>query len=198
MNVSPPPNVIYLPGLRTAPDGALGSWLTARYGAHGVELGAEAMREASDRFRARGESIRWPFDDEERLYREPLQRVRQALAEAPAPRIVVSRSFGCAVLTKLAWGGEFSGPNVMIASAARKFTAHDLIPSSCPTILIHGRSDPGIPLASIRELATASGDHVQLWEVEGGHALEHITEDGTVARALERLGGVALTPEDRR
>ena len=75
-----------------------------------------------------------------------------------APRVVVGSSYGGAVATKLLLDGIWSGPTVLIAPAARRLVA-------------------------------GAGEGVELWTIPGGdHRLNTILTDGTLARALEKLG----------
>lgn len=179
-----PGELQYLPGLRTDPEGALGTWLRDRFGGRPIDLAPHAMREASDAARARGRPLRRPLPSAARLFEEPLARVRAALRTGPPPRLVVSRSFGSAVLLELACRGELQAPNVMIAGAANQLTEHDRIPPSCPTVLLHGIDDEVVPLHRAEQLARASGDHVELRTCEGGHQLPAITDDGTLEAAM--------------
>ena len=53
---------------------------------------------------------------------------------------------------------------------ARRYGTHPEVP--CPTLIIHGRKDPTIPIASSRNYAKAR-DHVELVEVDDVHNLEN-------------------------
>ena len=179
-------NTLYFPGLRTDPCGSLGQWLVDVVGATPVALEPLALRKASDVARAHGAPLCRPIRNAKELFAAPLAIAREAV-RAHQPRLIVARSFGAAILMELMHRDGWRGATVMIAGAANKLTTFDVIPSGCPTILVHGRRDRVVEIEWARALAERSGRQVQLWEVDDDHGLASIESDGTLALAIWRV-----------
>ena len=127
-------------------------------------------------------------DDPVRLtaaFAAPMANARAAITADT--KLVIGSSFGGAVLLRLIHEGTWQGPSLFLAGAGLKLTAHTTLPADVPAILIHGRHDAVVPVEDSRALA-ASGK-AALWEVEDGHRLVSVLEDGTLAAAIGVLLG---------
>jgi len=126
------------------------------------------------------------FDDPARLaaaFERPMANARAAITEQT--ELVIGSSFGGAVLLKLLHEGGWSGPSIFMAGAGIKLTEHRALPASSRAIFIHGRHDAVVPVEDSRVLAASCG--MPLWEVEDGHRLASVLEDGTLAAAIGML-----------
>ena len=140
--------------------------MTARFGASAPEMPARA--------------------DVEDAFDRCVEVARKAIREEQ-PSLIVGSSYGGAVLMKLVLDGDWSGPCVFLAQAAVKLGVGHLLPSHIPAILIHAPDDEIVPYEDSALMASESGSLVELWTVEGDHRLHHITQDGTLERAVMQL-----------
>ena len=156
-------SIVFLHGLESGPGGNKAVWLHARYGAYTPKLETGSFPDA-------------------------VAGAAAAIAEH-APRVVVGSSYGGAVATKLLLDGIWSGPTVLIAPAARRLGLDPALPPGARVIVLHGELDDIVPLADSHRLVAGAGEGVELWTIPGGdHRLNTILTDGTLARALEKLG----------
>jgi predicted esterase len=116
-------------------------------------------------------------------------RTQAAAIASFSPDVVVGSSFGGAVLVRLLADGVWRGPSLLLAQAAAHFGGEAKLPEGVRVTLVHGLSDDVVDIAGSRALArTGSPGLVELIEVEDGHRLQSLIDDGTLA-ALVR--GVA-------
>ena len=164
MNV--PKRPMYLHGLEGTPSGKKGSWMVEQFHAHAPEMPAKLAN--PDAF--------------EQSYQIAANAVRTL-----QPNLIVGSSFGGAILLRLIHEGVWEGPSVFLAQAGVKYGLSARLPSGLRAILIHAIADKLVPFADSQQMAEQSGDGVELWPTDGDHKLHHITNDGTLRRAIERL-----------
>jgi predicted esterase len=109
------------------------------------------------------------------------------------PDVVVGSSFGGAVLLALVRAGAWRGPTVLLAPAARHYGIPEVLPEGVPVTVVHGTADDVVDIAGSRALAqTGSPGLVKLIELEDGHRLQSIIDDGSLATIVNdtrsRLG----------
>lgn len=159
MRVTP---VLFLHGLESNPQGKKARWLAARYLAHAPALTT-------------------------RHFPTALEEARAAI-RAHAPAVLVGSSFGGALLLALMMGGDWRGPAVFVAQAGLKIGIGDRLPDGARAILVHGTSDEVVDFEGSERLAASAPRTAELWPVPGGdHRLDSILEDGTLARAVDKL-----------
>lgn len=129
----------------------------------------------------------------EAAFATPMRNARAALTDET--RIIVASSFGGAVLLKLlheapAWRGGC----VFLAGAGLKLTPHTALPPGCPAVFIHGRHDDVVAPEDSQRLARTGSGVSQYWEVDDGHRLPSVMEDGTLHAAI-RLVEQALAAQ---
>ena len=112
-----------------------------------------------------------------------MARARRALRDHPA-KVVIGSSFGGAVLLNLIHEGSWKGPSIFLAQAGVKLTKHRALPADITAVLIHGIGDMIVPITDSRLLAQNTGSKVQLWEVDEGHRLHSILENGMLSIAI--------------
>ena len=160
---------MYLHGLEAKPWGTKGAWMTRTYGGSGPELPS-----------ATGEPD---------AFAKSCAVARDAVAREQ-PSLIVGSSFGGAVLMQLQLDGVWAGPSVFLAQAAIRLGVCDAsgrVPDGVSAIFIHARADDVVPFADSQAITDNSGPLVQLWPTHGDHRLHHITEDGTLQRAVDEL-----------
>lgn len=156
------PRVLFLHGLESSPKGLKARWLAQHYDSHTPAL-------------TTGD---WPT---------ALAQAREAIGQF-APDLVIGSSYGGALLLALLNEGAWKGPVVMIAQAGVRLGIASSLPEGTRAVLLHGTSDTVVPIDGSRMLAQTGGPGVELWEIEeGDHRLERCLEDGTLARAVDRV-----------
>ena len=182
--------IVFLHGLESTVDadllpiGRKVQWLRPRYpGLAAPGLDTRAAIALKEHCLASGAD--W-FADSERLsvaFERPMANARAAITAQT--QLVIGSSFGGAVLLKLLHEGAWSGPSVFMAGAGIKLTEHRELPAGSQAIFIHGRHDPVVPIEDSRILAASCG--MPLWEVEDGHRLASVLDDGTLAAAIKMV-----------
>lgn len=153
--------ILFLHGKESGPTGTKARWLAERFAAV------------------------TPAIDTSEFERAYLQ-ARDAVSAAK-PSLVIGSSYGGALLLRLMHDEVFTGPAIFIAQAGVKLDVAATLPKGARAILIHGDADDVVPIEGSRILA-ASSANAEMWEVKGGdHRLSAILEDGTLARAIEKL-----------
>lgn len=108
------------------------------------------------------------------------------------PDVLVGSSFGGAVVVELLRRGDWAGPTLLLAQAARHYDPQARLPDGIPVILVHGVRDEVIDIEDSRQLAaTGSPDLVRLVEVDDAHDLKNLCESGRLlelVRETARLG----------
>ncbi|HIA03546.1 MAG TPA: hypothetical protein EYN66_16840 [Myxococcales bacterium] len=178
-----PGGIIFLHGLESGPRGNKSRWLQENISAFAVDLDTTAARAL--RLTAQAQGLDYGPDNPafERAFSTPMARARRALRDHPA-KVLVGSSFGGAVLLKLIHEGSWTGPSVFVAQAGIKLTEYRALPDDIPAILLHGLNDMEIPIAHSRMLAENSGPMVQLWEIDDGHRMHSILDNGMLATAI--------------
>jgi alpha/beta superfamily hydrolase len=160
--------ILFLHGLESKPGGSKSRFLAERYGAVTPALGCSAPLEP-------------------RMIDAALAVARAAIAEHD-PELIVGSSFGGAITVRLLREGDFRGPAVLIAPAARKITGDDALPDGTRALILHGDLDEVVPHEDSVALAKTGGWGVELRTVHGGdHRLNVILEDGQLAAAIDQL-----------
>ena len=111
----------------------------------------------------------------------------RAIAEF-GPDVVVGSSFGGAVLVKLLADGAWSGPSLLLAQAARHFGGDVALPEGVAVTLVHGTRDDVVDIEGSRALArTGTPERVELIEVDDGHRLQTLVDDGSLAERVRAV-----------
>lgn len=114
----------------------------------------------------------------------------EALRRRP-PDVVVGSSFGGAVLVKLLQTGAWRGPTVLLAQAARHFGVEERLPDDVPVLVVHGTADDVVSVEDSRRLAaTGTPSRVRFVEVEDGHRLQSLLDDGRLADLVLEARGL--------
>ncbi|MFT5679716.1 MAG: pimeloyl-ACP methyl ester carboxylesterase [Myxococcota bacterium] len=179
--------IVFLHGLESTVDadrlpiGRKVQWLRPRYPTFAAP-GLDTRAAIALRDHCLATRTGW-FSDPVRLaaaFDRPMAHARAAITAETT--LVIGSSFGGAVLLKLLHEGGWSGPSIFLAGAGLKLTPHRTLPPATRALFIHGRHDDVVPLSDSRDLAAAA--QVPLWEVEDGHSLATILEDGTLGAAI--------------
>lgn len=157
---------MYLHGLEGSPQGVKGRWMAQEFNATGPAMPAKRGNPSA-------------FDESYAIAREAVRQLQ--------PNIIVGSSFGGAILMRLVLEKEWFGPTIFLAQAGVLYGLGERLPEGLPAILIHAKKDKWIPHEHSLRLAQNSGDSVKLWTTEGDHKLHHITNDGTLRKAIETL-----------
>lgn len=105
------------------------------------------------------------------------------------PDVLVGSSFGGAVVVALLARGDWTGPTLLLAPAARFFAPGAELPAGVRVLIVHATSDDIVPIAHSRALArTGTPEMVELLERDDDHALSGLTESEELARLVEQLG----------
>ncbi len=182
--------IVFLHGLESTVDADLQPigrkvrWLRGRH-PDLIAPGLDTRAAVALQQHCRSTGAQWFYDPNRvaEAFAKPLLHARAAIT--PQTALIIGSSFGGAVLLELLHQGAWSGPALFLAGAGIKLTPHRTLPAATRAIFIHGRRDTVVPLDDSRTLATAS--RMPLWEVEDGHRLGSILEDGTLAAATRLL-----------
>ena len=113
------------------------------------------------------------------------------------PDLLVGSSFGGAVVVELLRTGEWRGPTLLLAQAARRHDPAAMLPAGVPVWLVHGRRDAIVDPEDSRALAaTGSPDRVRLIEVDDDHRLRSLVSSGElleIARELARSSRIGTS-----
>jgi alpha/beta superfamily hydrolase len=162
------PRIVFLHGLESGPQGSKARWLAERYGAVTPALGCSAPLQPH-------------------MVTGALAVAREAV-RAQLPDLIVGSSFGGAVAVRLLREGDYRGPVVLIAPAARKITGDEALPDGTRASILHGDADDVVPYADSVALARTGGPGVHLHTVVGGdHRLNVVLEDGMLAATIDAL-----------
>ena len=157
---------MYLHGLEGSPKGTKGAWMVREYDAHAPEMPAKLGNPKA-------------FEESYQIAVQAVQNLH--------PNLIVGSSFGGAILLRLIHEGVWRGPSVFLAQAGVKYGLDARLPSGISAILIHAVDDKLVPYSDSQKIVEASEDGVELWPTGGDHKLHHITIDGTLQRAVEKL-----------
>ena len=114
----------------------------------------------------------------------------KALAEF-RPDVLVGSSFGGAVAVKLLQQGVWKGPTLLLAQAARHFDVEERLPEGVPVLVVHGTKDDVVDIDGSRRLAnTGSPERVRLVEVDDGHRLQSLIDDGRLAGLVHQAASL--------
>lgn len=114
------------------------------------------------------------------VHAEALRRFR--------PHVLVGSSFGGAVVVALLERGDWRGPTLLLAQAARLYDPSVRLPAGVPVILVHAPGDDVVPVDDSRQLAkTGSPELVRLLEPDDDHSLHRFVASGQLVRLVERL-----------
>ena len=104
------------------------------------------------------------------------------------PDVLVGSSFGGAVALALLQRGDYAGPALLLAPAARAFGLELWLPEAVRICVAHGTRDELIDPEDSRALCrTGSPALVELVEVDDGHRLGALVESGRLAELVRRL-----------
>jgi predicted esterase len=122
-----------------------------------------------------------------RSFTNALETVAESL-RTRRPDVLVGSSFGGAVALALLQRGDFTGPTLLLAPAARAFGVELAIPDGVRVCIAHGTRDELIDLADSRALAgTGTPGLVELLEIDDGHRLGALVDSGRLAELVRRL-----------
>jgi predicted esterase len=156
---------------------------------HGLESNSQGTKA---RFLARHFDAQTPEIDTRSF--EGARETVSASLRARAPDVLVGSSFGGAVALSLLQRGDFRGPTLLLAPAARAYGLELSIPGGVRVCIVHGRRDDLIDPLDSRALATTGTPGlVELVEVDDGHRLATLVESGELAELVR-----ALNPARRR
>jgi hypothetical protein len=104
------------------------------------------------------------------------------------PDVVVSSSFGAALLTRLISEGSWTGPSVFLAAAGARPSGYN--PSkegtqNSPSVWIHGKQDTCVPYTQSVKSSKKCGGILVL--VNDDHKLHSIVETGLIDWAIESI-----------
>ena len=104
------------------------------------------------------------------------------------PRVLVGSSFGGAVAVELLRRGDYRGPTLLLAPAARRYDRDAVLPEGARVMIVHGHGDDVIDIADSRALAaTGSAESVDLIELDDDHRLTRFVDSGGLITAVRKL-----------
>ena len=104
------------------------------------------------------------------------------------PQVLVGSSFGGAVAVALLARGEWRGPTLLLAQAARHYDPEAALPEGVRVWLVHGLRDTLVDPAQSRALAaTGSPELVRLIERDDDHPLSGLVESGELVELVREL-----------
>lgn len=108
------------------------------------------------------------------------------------PDVLVGSSFGGAVAVALLQRGEWRGPTLLLAQAARHYDLPMRLPEGVHVWLVHGECDDLVDIEDSRALArTGTPGLVHLIEVDDDHSLSATVASGRLVEIVHELAGAA-------
>ena len=116
----------------------------------------------------------------------PAAQAEEAIHEF-RPDVVVSSSFGAALLTRLIEEGAWEGPSVFLAAAGTSALGyHPTNDVEQPSVWIHGKQDAHVPYGQSVKASKKCGGTLVL--VNDDHKLHSVVESGLIDWAIESVG----------
>lgn len=107
------------------------------------------------------------------------------------PDVVVSSSFGAALLTRLIEEGSWDGPSVFLAAAGTNTIGyHPPEEGTKPSVWIHGKQDQTVPYAHSVKASKKCGGTLIL--VNDDHKLHSVVESGLIDWAIDSVADTEI------
>ncbi len=111
------------------------------------------------------------------------------------PDVLVGSSFGGAVAVALLQRGDWRGPTLLLAQAARHYGLPLRLPEGVHVWLVHGQRDDLVDIEDSRLLArTGTPGMVRLIEVDDDHSLSGTVASGKLVEIVRELTAAATLP----
>jgi hypothetical protein len=111
------------------------------------------------------------------------------------PDVLVGSSFGGAVAVALLQRGDWCGPTLLLAQAARHYGLPMRLPEGVRVWLVHGLRDDLVDIEDSRALArTGAPELVRLMEVDDDHSLSGPVASGRLVEIVRELAAAAIRP----
>ena len=116
----------------------------------------------------------------------PAAQAEEAIHEFQ-PDVVVSSSFGAALLTRLIEEGSWSGPSVFLAAAGTNTLGYHPPEQGTvhPSVWIHGKQDTHVPYTQSVKASKKCGGTLVL--VNDDHKLHSVVESGLIDWAIDSV-----------
>jgi len=111
------------------------------------------------------------------------------------PDVLVGSSFGGAIAVALLQRGDWHGPTLLLAQAARHYGLPVRLPEGVHVWLVHGQRDDLVDIEDSRALArTGTPEMVRLIEVDDDHSLSGTVASGRLVEIVRELAAGAIRP----
>lgn len=111
------------------------------------------------------------------------------------PDVLVGSSFGGAIAVALLQRGDWHGPTLLLAQAARHYGLPARLPEGVHVWLVHGQRDDLVDIEDSRALArTGTPGLVRLIEVDDDHSLSATVASGRLVEIVRELAAAAILP----
>jgi len=176
--------VLFLDGLdNTSSTGLKALYLTRKYDTYTPLLQTSDISILKQKY---GDS--WNNADPDEMWSAmdiPALQAEDAIVEFQ-PDVVVSSSFGAALLTRLIEEGVWDGPSIFLAAAGTS-TIGVAPPkgSASPSIWIHGKQDTHVPYGHSVKASKKCGGTLVL--INDDHKLHSVVESGLIDWAIESV-----------
>ena len=116
----------------------------------------------------------------------PVAQAEEAIHEFQ-PDVVVSSSFGAALLTRLIEEGSWTGPSVVLAAAGTSTIGYHPVEDeeARPSVWIHGKQDSHVPYTQSVKASKKHGGTLVL--VNDDHMLHSVVESGLIDWAIDSV-----------
>ncbi len=115
----------------------------------------------------------------------PAAQAEEAIHEFQ-PDVVVSSSFGAALLTRLIEEGAWDGPSVFLAAAGTNSLGyHPPEEGTKPSVWIHGKQDERVPYTQSVKASKKCGGTLVL--INDDHKLHSVVESGLIDWAIDSV-----------
>tara|TARA_B100000676_G_C17926327_1_gene758321 strand:- start:67 stop:636 length:570 start_codon:yes stop_codon:yes gene_type:complete len=175
--------VLFLDGLdKTESTGLKAFYLNQKYDTYTPLLQTSDINILKQKY---GDS--WNNIDPEEIWSAmdiPAAQVENAIHEFQ-PDVVVSASFGAALLTRLIEEGAWDGPSVFLGAAGTNAIGYHPPEETKPSIWIHGKQDETVPYAHSVKASKKCGGTLVL--VNDDHMLHSVVESGLIDWAIDSV-----------
>jgi len=166
--------ILFFHGLEGNPNGAKATFLKHHYNAYVPALDTTELRALK-----KNENDSWSSVVKGEILkaaRLPLSQAREAILEFK-PDIIIGSSMGGAILARMIVEGNWSGPCIFLASAAKLLFGINkvTVAPGMPLMWVHGYYDDVIPLTNSLNAAQDSYGKCRL--VQDDHRLESLAKD---------------------
>jgi len=108
------------------------------------------------------------------------------------PDVLIGSSFGGAVAVALLQRGDWRGPTLLLAQAARHYDLPLRLPEGVPVWLVHGQRDDLVDIEDSRALArSGTPGMVRLIEVDDDHSLSGTVASGRLVEIVRQIADTA-------